>query len=156
MSRQSSVKQERVVEAIRQGLSGEAAVGPATFLELRSMMQRHHPEVLWPVEYRTLAADDVWLSPAFGRDSVTLSVHQGAELPFRAFFADAEVVFRNHGGRPHWGKWHGCDAATLRGLYPRWDDFHALRREVDPEGRFLNPYLKELFGEVSSVGEEAR
>lgn len=130
--------------------------GPETFLELRRMMQQRHPQVQWPVEYRTLAADDVWLSPAFGRDSVTLSVHQGAGLPFRDFFADAEAVFRNHRGRPHWGKWHGCDAETLSGLYPRWEDFHAVRRELDPQGRFLNVYLKELFGEVSSAGDVAR
>jgi FAD/FMN-containing dehydrogenase len=148
-----SRREERFVE-MEYALPAES--GPQAFLELRRMMQQRHPEVLWPVEYRTLAADDAWLSPAFGRDSVTLSVHQGVGLPFRRLFADAEAVFRNHRGRPHWGKWHGCDAETLRGLYPRWEDFHALRRELDPEGRFLNDYLKVLFGEVSSTGAVAR
>jgi FAD/FMN-containing dehydrogenase len=95
-----------------------------------------------------VAADDAWLSPAFGRETVTLSVHQGAELPFRDFFADAEAVFRNHQGRPHWGKWHRCGPSLLRDLYPRWDDFQALRRELDPGGLFLNRYLKEVFGEA--------
>jgi FAD/FMN-containing dehydrogenase len=146
---------ERVLPSVREQKFVEmeyavpAVEGPETFLELRAMMQRRHPEVFWPVEYRTLAEDEVWLSPAYRRETVTISVHQGEDLPFREFFADAESIFRSHRGRPHWGKWHHCDAETLSGLYPRWDDFHAVRREVDPHGRFLNPYLKELFGEVS-------
>ena len=149
-----SLREERFVEM---EYAVPAAAGPEALLELRELMRRHPPEILCPVEYRSLAADDVWLSPACGRDSVTLSVHQGAGLPFEAFFRDAEAVFRNHAGRPHWGKWHRCDAETLAGLYPHWEDFHAVRREVDPQGRFLNPYLKELFGEVSrDVSGEAR
>ena len=126
-----------------------AAQGPAAFLELRAMMRRRHPRVFWPVEYRSLAADEIWLSPAYRRETVTLSVHQGEGLPFRELFADAEAVFRNHQGRPHWGKWHHCSAEALRDLYPRWEDFHSVRRDFDPAGRFLNAYLKELFGEVS-------
>jgi L-gulonolactone oxidase len=98
------------------------------------------------VEYRTLAADDAWLSPAFGRETVTISIHQDARLPFRAFFEDIETIFREHAGRPHWGKVHSCTARDLRDLYPRWDDFLAVRARLDPDGRFLNPYLRGLFG----------
>lgn len=148
-----SLREQRFVEM---EYALPAASGPEAFLELRAMMQKLHAGVLWPVEYRTLAADDVWLSPAYRRDSVTLSVHQGAGLPFREFFADAEAVFRNHQGRPHWGKWHSADATSLSRLYPRWDEFHGLRRELDPEGRFLNAYLRELFGEVSTTGAALR
>jgi len=148
-----SLREERFVEM---EYAVPASSGPEALLELRHLMRSHHPEVLWPVEYRTLSADEVWLSPAYQRETVTISVHQGAGLPFQEFFADAEAVFRQHGGRPHWGKWHGCEAKTLAGLYPRWEDFLALRREIDPQGRFLNPYLKELFGEASNAGEAAR
>jgi FAD/FMN-containing dehydrogenase len=141
-----SLREERFVES---EYALPAAAGPAAFRELREWVRRRHPEVRWPVEYRTLAADDLWLSPAHGRASVTISVHQGAGLPFEAFFADAEAVFWNHGGRPHWGKWHRCDARRLAALYPRWEDFHAARREFDPQRRFLNRYLKDLFGEAA-------
>ena len=120
--------------------------GLACFRELRDLMQARHPEVQWPVEVRCVAADDVPLSPACGRETMTISVHQGNELPWRAFFADAEVVLRNHVGRPHWGKWHGQDASTLRDLYPRWDDFLALRERLDPKGVFLNGHLRRIFG----------
>jgi L-gulonolactone oxidase len=91
-----------------------------------------------------VAADDAWLSPAFGRDSVAISIHQDGRFPFRDFFADVEGIFREAGGRPHWGKIHTRSAAELRTLYPRWDDFLALREARDPRGRFLNQYLRGL------------
>jgi FAD/FMN-containing dehydrogenase len=123
--------------------------GVACFLELRERMRRRHPDVFWPVEYRTLAADAIPLSPAYGRDTVTLSLHQGVDLPYQDLFADGEAIFRNHAGRPHWGKLHSRTAPELRDLYPRWGDFHAVRRELDPGGRFLSAYLRELFGEAA-------
>ncbi len=123
--------------------------GVACFLELRERMRRRHPDVFWPVEYRTVASDEIPLSPAYGRETVTLSLHQGAELPYAEFFADCEPIFRSVQGRPHWGKLHSLRAAELRELYPRWDEFHAVRREIDPRGRFLNDTLRGLFGDAA-------
>ena len=108
-------------------------------------MRNRHPEVAWPVEYRTLRGDDIPLSPAYGQETVTISLHQAHDRPHRAFFADAEAVFRNHRGRPHWGKMHAYDARDLRAAYPRWDEFQQVRRRLDPAGRFLNPYVRRLF-----------
>ncbi|MFW6092834.1 MAG: D-arabinono-1,4-lactone oxidase [Pseudomonadota bacterium] len=122
-----------------------AASGWACFSELREMMLARFPKLPWPVEYRTLAADDALLAPAHGRDSVALSVHQGAERDYRPLFEAAEAVLRNHGGRPHWGKLHTLDAAGLAGLYPAFDRFRAIRAELDPRGVFLNGYLRNLF-----------
>ena len=96
-----------------------AANGRECLCEIRELMQQRHPHVLWPIEYRTLAADDIWLSPAFGRETVTISIHQAADLAHQAFFADAEAIFRNHHGRPHWGKMHSLRADDLRRLYPQ-------------------------------------
>jgi FAD/FMN-containing dehydrogenase len=118
--------------------------GPDCVREIRALMRARHPDVVWPIEYRTLAADDIPLSPAHRRASVTISVHQAAELPYAAFFADCEAVFRNHRGRPHWGKHHSHRAAELQALYPQWERFAKVRRQVDPRGRFLNGYLAEL------------
>ncbi len=123
-----------------------AKLGPDCVRAIRKLMQENHPDVLWPIEYRTLAADDIWLSPAYQRETVTISIHQAAELPYEAFFADAEAIFRSFDGRPHWGKMHSHSAGELRSLYPKWDDFLATRKKVDENGRFLNPYLKQLFG----------
>ena len=123
-----------------------AAHGPDCFHELRALMRRRHPEVVWPIEYRTLRADDIPLSPAYGRDTVTISIHQGAHLPHDAFFADAEAIFRNHHGRPHWGKLHSHTARELADAYPQWGQFLALRERLDPGGLFLNDYLSGLLG----------
>lgn len=121
-----------------------AANGPDCLRELRALMQSRYPHVLWPIEYRTLAADELALSPAYGRATVTLSVHQAAELPYNPFFADAEAIFRNHQGRPHWGKIHTHTAQQLADLYPKWSTFQAIRAQLDPDARLLNPYVRGL------------
>ncbi len=121
--------------------------GPACVRELRELMKSVHPDVLWPIEFRTVAADDTYLSPHYGRPSVTISLHQAAELPHEAFFASAQSIFANHGGRPHWGKWQTWTAEELRPLYPEWDRFAEVRRRVDPGGQFLNPFLRRILGE---------
>jgi FAD/FMN-containing dehydrogenase len=122
-----------------------AAAGPACFRAVRERMRSRWPDVVWPVEYRTLAADSAWLSTAHARDTVTISLHQDAKLDPDAFFADCESVFLAHEGRPHWGKLHRRTAADLARLYPEWERFRALRAELDPTGAFANPYLRELF-----------
>jgi FAD/FMN-containing dehydrogenase len=136
-----SVRELRFVE-MEYALPAEA--GPACFGAVRERMRSRHPEVLWPVEYRTLRADDAWLSNAHGRDTITLSLHQDASLPWAAFFDDLEPLLRAHGGRPHWGKCHGLAARDLAPLYPRFGDFRRLAAELDPQGRFRNPHLSEL------------
>ena len=124
-----------------------AAHGPDCLRELRQLMQQKHRDVLWPIEYRTLAADDLWLSPAYNRAAVTISIHQAAELLYQDFFGDAEAIFRNHHGRPHWGKMHTHSARDLAALYPQWEHFQTMRTQVDPTGLFLNDYLRTMMEE---------
>ena len=69
-----------------------------------------------------------------------------AGLDYRPFFSDVESVFLNHNGRPHWGKIHSLGAKELGELYPKWESFQKARRELDPEGRFLSPYIVRLLG----------
>lgn len=121
-----------------------AANGPDCLREIRQLMQRRYQDVLWPLEYRTLAADDIPLSPAYGREAVTISVHQAAELPYQPFFSDVESIFRNHQGRPHWGKIHTRTAHDLAALYPAWAHFQQVRAQVDPNGLFLNEHLRKI------------
>lgn len=123
-----------------------ADVGWDCFLDVRALMQSAFPKVRWPVEYRTLAADDMLISSASERETVTISAHQGVNYPFEEFFLAVENVFRRYGGRPHWGKVHTHQADELRRLYPHFDRFCEIRRHLDPEGRFLNPWLRGIFG----------
>jgi FAD/FMN-containing dehydrogenase len=133
-----SVRSERFVEM---EFAVPAAAGPACFAELRALLRDHHPDVTWPLEYRTLAADDTLIGPASDRASVTISVHQAVELDHRPLFADAEAIFRNHRGRPHWGKLHHFDSDELAATYPGWSRFWQIAREVDPGGLFRNARL---------------
>jgi FAD/FMN-containing dehydrogenase len=114
--------------------------------EIRRLMQTKHRHVTWVVEYRTVAADDLLLSPANGRQTVAISIHQAADADHEPFFRDAQAVFLNHRGRPHWGKIQYCPTAELRAAYPQWDRFWKLRREHDPRGVFLNDYLRQVGG----------
>lgn len=110
--------------------------------EIRELMHTEFRDVRWPVEYRRVAADDVWLSQAYGRTVATISVHQGNGLPTEPFFRACEAIFRRYDGRPHWGKVHYLDGNELAEVHPRWDDWWRARDAVDPDGVFLNDRLR--------------
>ncbi|HEX8727843.1 MAG TPA: D-arabinono-1,4-lactone oxidase, partial [Ktedonobacterales bacterium] len=61
-------------------------------------------------------------------------------------FDAIEAIFQRYDGRPHWGKMHTLTAETLAMRYPRWQDFLRVRQRLDPQGVFLNDYLRRLFG----------
>jgi FAD/FMN-containing dehydrogenase len=125
-----------------------AAAGPECFREIRRrVLQRHRKHVGWRVLYRLVAADQGFLSPAHGRDTVAISVHQNATLPYQEYFDDIEPILRAHGGRPHWGKKHSLRGPPLAALYPRWHDFMKLRRQLDPHDVFLTRPMARLLGE---------
>lgn len=120
--------------------------GPEALRELAAFVESKKIQVHFPVEFRYVRGDDIWLSPFYGRDSVAISVHQYVGMDYEPYFRGAEAIFRNHGGRPHWGKMHSLIAQDLQAIYPKWDDFLRLRERIDPRGVFLNPYLRKLFG----------
>ncbi|MFL6629030.1 MAG: D-arabinono-1,4-lactone oxidase [Vitreoscilla sp.] len=123
-----------------------AGRGADALREIKALIARREFPLMFPLEYRWVKGDDIWLSPDFGRDSVHISVHQFVGMPFERYFDAVQAICLNHGGRPHWGKVHSLKAPQLSRLYPRWDDFLALREKMDPVGRFLTPYLRALLG----------
>lgn len=115
--------------------------GPACLSALRELILSRFADVRWPVEYRHLAEDDVWLSTAYGRPTVTISVHQDVALDEAPYFRACEALFRSFDGRPHWGKVHYLQPDELAAIHPRWHDWWRVRDRLDPEGLFLNDYL---------------
>ena len=118
----------------------------AALKEVVETIETHRPDVFFPIEVRRIAPDDAWLSPFQGEPRGSVAVHAYYRDDYQFFFELIEPIFRRYGGRPHWGKLHSLKGPDLAALYPRWNDFLDIRRELDPEGRLLNPYLKTLFG----------
>ncbi|GAA3535590.1 D-arabinono-1,4-lactone oxidase [Amycolatopsis ultiminotia] len=114
--------------------------------ELRALVPRLADPVMFPVEVRVAAGDDIWLSTANGRDTAYLAIHQFVGMPYREYFAGFAAIVDQVGGRPHWGKMHDLDVHALRTRYPHFDDFLRVRKECDPAGTFTNTYLDRVLG----------
>lgn len=121
------------------------AAGLAALDEVVGWIRRKRLPVTFPFEYRTVAADDIWMSPMNAGPVAAISMHQYAKMPWAGHFAAAEAIFRAHGGRPHWAKRHRLTRADVDTLYPMAGRYRAVRRAADPAGKFLNPHLEALF-----------
>nr|WP_091446975.1 D-arabinono-1,4-lactone oxidase [Micromonospora yangpuensis] len=102
--------------------------------------------VVQTCEVRTIAADRLWLSPQYDRDSVALHftwiADPAAVLPV---VAEVERRLAPFAPRPHWGKVFDVDPSALAATYPRWDDFAALLTRLDPAGTFRTEALDRYF-----------
>ncbi len=121
---------------------------PEAFGRLRNLVDRQGRYIGFPVEVRFVAADDIALSTAFGRESAYVACHVYLGTPYDQYFKGVEAIMNDYDGRPHWGKMHFQTAATLASRYPRWDDFAAVRARLDPAGTFANPYLDRVLGRI--------
>lgn len=123
----------------------EAAAGDM-LRELFQRLERDHPNEYFPIEVRKTAGDDAWLSPFQGGARVSVALHTDAGDPHEGYFAAMEPLLRAAGGRPHWGKMHSLTAPDLEALYPDLERFRALRAQLDPDGRFLTPQMRQVIG----------
>jgi FAD/FMN-containing dehydrogenase len=114
--------------------------------ETRDLIDRMDWKITFPVEVRVTPASDAWLSTAYGRQTAYLACHIYRPTPNPAYFEGVEEIMTRMDGRPHWGKLHTKDAAYLRGVYPRFADFVALRDRLDPGRLFGNAYLDTVLG----------
>ncbi|MFD9599041.1 FAD-binding protein [Streptomyces sp. NPDC059970] len=114
---------------------------PSAYEALGRLRERIAP-LLQITEIRTVARDDLWLSPAGGRDSVafhfTWMPDAAAVTPVLGAIEEALAPF---GARPHWGKVFTTTPGTLRTLYGKYADFERLAARFDPEGKFRNDFL---------------
>ncbi|HEX4251597.1 MAG TPA: D-arabinono-1,4-lactone oxidase, partial [Pseudonocardia sp.] len=118
--------------------------------EIKQWVETHDERISFPLEVRFVAEDDIWLAPTYRRDTAYIAFHQYHRLPYRRFFDAMGTILADVGGRPHWGKMHTLDAEALRPRYPRFDEFVALRDQLDPTGVFTNGYLDRVLGPVPS------
>ena len=97
-------------------------------------------------EVRTIAADELWLSPAYGRDSVALHFTWVPDhAAVIAVVAAMEELLLPLGARPHWGKLTTVAPERIVASYERAADFGRLLADHDPAGKFRNPFLDDFF-----------
>ena len=122
---------------------------PEALNRVRALVDESGIQLSFPVEVRVVAPDDIPLSTAHGRATGYIAVHVYQGTPYDAYFQGVEQIMDTYGGRPHWGKMHFQDHQVLAQRYPRWDAFQAVRRRLDPDGRFTNPYLQRVLGPLT-------
>ena len=135
----------RMVHAQAMEYAIPAEHAQAALCEIQDCINQHRFQVHVPLGCRFVRADDIWLSPAYQRESVYIAAHMYRGMPYKSYFRHLEEILLHYNGRPHWGKIHTQDAASLASLYPRWHDFQRIRATLDPQGLFLNDYLRRLF-----------
>jgi FAD/FMN-containing dehydrogenase len=119
--------------------------GAEAVAAMRELMLARLPDAIFPMEVRTVASDESWLSHSYERASVVISVSGMPGADYEPYLRDVDRLLGEFDARVHWGKLHYLTAEQLHGRYPRAADFIALRRELDPRGVFLNDHLRELF-----------
>ena len=98
-------------------------------------------------EIRTMAADELWLSSSYGRETVGFHfTWKQRQADVEALLPRLEKALAPLGARPHWGKLFTLERQQLQELYPRFGDFQDLARRLDPQGKFGNSFLsRKLF-----------
>jgi L-gulonolactone oxidase len=120
--------------------------GPEAARRVIEWVRANRYPVFFPIEMRVAAGDDAHLSPAHGRDTAYIAVHQYRGMEWRPYFEAVEEIMDSCAGRPHWGKRHFQTAATLAPRYPAWAEFQRARTELDPTRVFTNPYVDRVLG----------
>ncbi|HJP76511.1 MAG TPA: FAD-binding protein [Pseudonocardiaceae bacterium] len=120
----------------------EAGRAVAALREIGELIE----SVLQISEIRTVRGDDLWLSPSYHRDSVTFHfTWVKDELAVAPVLAQVEQRLLPLGARPHWGKLTSIPANQIVASYPCAPDFAALLRRFDPDGKFRNSFVDDLF-----------
>lgn len=116
----------------------------AAALEAMRRLAAQIAPLLQVCEVRSVSADELWLSPAYGTDVVGIHfTWKREQSAVEALLPTIEAALPET-ARPHWGKVFTLDADEVRRRYPRWTDFAALRERFDPDGRFRNAYTARL------------
>ena len=119
---------------------------PEAFRRVREFTVELGEPIVFPIECRVSAADDIPLSTAQGRTSAWIAVHRAKGVDYTDYFQGVENLMNDYDGRPHWGKLHFQNAASLAPRYPEWDRFMEARAKLDPTGVFRNVYTSRVLG----------
>lgn len=112
------------------------------FTALSELSAQIHP-LLYISEIRTVAGDDLWLSPHYGRDSLAFHfTWKPQQEAVEQVLPLIEEKLQPFGGRPHWGKVFTMSPDVIQAQYEKLPDFRKLLAKYDPQGKFRNPYIE--------------
>jgi FAD/FMN-containing dehydrogenase len=112
---------------------------------LRELMLASLPDSVFPMEVRTTAGDDAHLSPCYRMATTVISVSGRPGTDYGRYLRAVDATLAQFRARVHWGKLHFLTRERLDDLYPEAESFRRIRRELEPQGIFLNDHLRELF-----------
>jgi xylitol oxidase len=113
---------------------------------VRSLAPAIRPH-LFVSELRTIAADDLWLSPSHDVDCLAIHFTWRMHVPeVTALLPALDDALAPYAARPHWGKVFQSDRDRLDAAYPRIADFRSLAARLDPAGTFRNDQTSEWLG----------
>ena len=128
--------------------------------DLRALVQLYEgryadqrlPFLLVEVRFSPAPHETSFLGAGVGRDTAWLCLCCNQSGAVGDYFADVEEWVRDNDARVHLGKWcEGLDADDLRRMHgDRFDRFRAVRRELDPDGKFANDFTDRLLGPVDA------
>ena len=131
---------------------------PQALQELKDLISSKGYNVHFPVEVRFVRGDDIWCSPAYGRDTAYIGVIMykpyGFATPWREYFDGFERIMASLGGRPHWAKDFRFTASDMAAAYPKWADFRSLTYLMDPRGLFSNNWANTVVRGVQGTSGE--
>jgi FAD/FMN-containing dehydrogenase len=118
--------------------------GPEALAAMRELMLASLPDAVYPLEVRTVGPDDAYLSPNYKTATTVISVSGTPGTDYWDYLRSVDALLAQFDARVHWGKLHFLNSERLHALYPEAGEFIAVRRELDPEGVFLNDHLRPL------------
>lgn len=116
----------------------------AAAIEALSLLGAEMYPLLWITELRTIAADELWLSGAYQRDTLAIHFTWKKEDAIYPVIEKVEAALRPFNYRPHWGKVFIADAKYLSTVYPKMSEFKALVEALDPTKKFENSFTRSV------------
>ena len=113
--------------------------------DTRSLILKSDAKVNFPLEVRFVAKDDIYMSPAYKRDTCFIGPYVASRKWATPIFDEFEALIGDFAGRPHWGKTFNIGGEELRALYPAYDTFNQLRAQCDPHDLFRNSFVDRVF-----------
>ena len=111
-------------------------------LQALDRLRDHIAPHLQMSEIRTIAADNLWMSPFYQQASIALHFTWKPDWPaVSRLLPKIEEAITPLGARPHWGKLFTMPAARVQSLYAKLPDFRQLLQNYDPQGKFRNRFL---------------